>query len=210
MPTRLVLIRHGESASNAGRWLSGIDTCGGLSDLGRVQAERLRDRLAASGERPDVLLSSTMPRAVQTAEIVAEAVDGVEVDAREELGERTPGECEGMTHDEYEQRYGKRPWADWEEALSPGGESNEEFLARVRRVIPALAQEHDGRTLWVVCHGGIIMSTAALLMGTQHRGAVPIWGNPANTAVSEWVHWEGQWLCTRYNDAAHLEGLTPA
>ena len=209
MPTQLVLIRHGESASNAGRWLSGTSTCGGLSELGRVQAERLRDRFVRSGERPDVLLSSTMPRAVQTAEIVGEPL-GLDLVTMDDLGERTPGECEGMTHDEYEQRYGKRPWADWEEPLSPGGESNEEFLARVRRVIPALAAEHRDRTLWVVCHGGIIMSTAQLLMGTTHRGAVPVWGNPANTAVSEWVEWDGQWITVRYNDAAHLEGLAPA
>jgi probable phosphoglycerate mutase len=108
VPTRLVLIRHGESASNAGKWLSGIDTCGGLSDLGRLQAERLRDRLAAAGERPDAVLSSTMPRAIQTAEIVTESL-GITVEAREELGERSPGECEGMTHEEYAERYGKPP-----------------------------------------------------------------------------------------------------
>ena len=36
MPTRLLLIRHGESRSNAEAWLSGVSTCGGLSELGRV------------------------------------------------------------------------------------------------------------------------------------------------------------------------------
>lgn len=209
MPTSLVLIRHGESASNAGAWLSGQSTCGGLSDLGRRQAEALRDRLARWAP-PDVLLSSMMRRAVETASIVAEP-HGVPVVELEELGERTPGECEGMTHAEYEQRYGKPPWSDWEEPLSPGGESNQEFLDRVRRVVDVLADEHAGRSVWAVCHGGIIMSAAQLLMGTNHRGPIPIWGNPANTAVCEFARLgDGTWLLRRYNDAAHLEGLAGA
>ena len=67
-PTRIVLIRHGESASNAGGWLSGQDTCGGLTDLGVTQAEALRDRLAVDpAMRPDRVVVSTMRRAVHTA-----------------------------------------------------------------------------------------------------------------------------------------------
>ena len=48
-PTRLILIRHGESRTTVDRVIGGPRTCSGLSDLGRRQTERLRDRLAESG-----------------------------------------------------------------------------------------------------------------------------------------------------------------
>ena len=68
--TRMILIRHGQSASNAEGCLSGQESCGGLTDLGVAQAEALRSRLAADESmRPDAVLVSTMQRAVHTAEI---------------------------------------------------------------------------------------------------------------------------------------------
>ena len=55
-PTRLVLIRHGESNTTVARVLGGPRTCSGLSELGRRQAERLRDRIAEAGELSQRLL----------------------------------------------------------------------------------------------------------------------------------------------------------
>ena len=44
-PTRLILVRHGESVATVNRVIGGPRTCAGLSELGRQQAERLRERL---------------------------------------------------------------------------------------------------------------------------------------------------------------------
>ena len=52
-PTRLILIRHGESNAQTGGFMSGHNTCTGLSDLGRKQAGALHDRLATTGELKD-------------------------------------------------------------------------------------------------------------------------------------------------------------
>ena len=61
-PTTLVLIRHGESNVTVNRVIGGYRTCSGLSELGRRQADRLRDRLATTGElAADVLIASKAP-----------------------------------------------------------------------------------------------------------------------------------------------------
>lgn len=210
--TRLVLIRHGESASNAGGWLSGQDTCGGLTDLGIFQAEALRARLAADPDlRPDAVLVSTMKRAVHTAEIVA-GPTGIVPEQRAELMERTSGEAEGLTIGEYTEKYGKRPWTDWVNPLSPGGESGAEFAERVVAATDRVVAEHRGRTVWVVCHGGVIMVSAihrwpGSLDRTADIGANPV-ASPANTSISEWlVDVDDHWRLARYNDHTHLTGV---
>ena len=79
--TRIVLVRHGESRAQELGILGGHDGCTGLSDLGREQVGLLRDRLASTGELADAsaLYSSLMPRAIETAEILAPALGGLEV-----------------------------------------------------------------------------------------------------------------------------------
>jgi 2,3-bisphosphoglycerate-dependent phosphoglycerate mutase len=203
-PTRLILIRHGESRSVAEGWLSGRETCRGLTDMGRDQAKRFRRRAAADPDLlPDVVITSTMRRALETAEVITSGL-GIVVDRIDELCERIPGECEGMTVAEYRVRYGREPWSDWEEPLSPGGEGDAEFVARVRAAITAVADRHQGRTVWIVCHGGVIMATANLLMESPTGRQAPQWDNPRPTALSEWVRVDGPWVLRRYNDYGHL------
>jgi len=211
---RIVLIRHGESASNAGGWLSGQESCGGLTDLGVAQAEALRSRLAADPSiQPDRVVVSTMRRAVHTAEIVA-GPTGQEVEQFADLMERTSGEAEGLTIAEYTEKYGKAPWTDWENPLSPGGESGADFTARVTTALDRVVSEAWGKTIWVVCHGGVIMATAT----SRWPGAgadepvtlstIPL-SSPMNTSVSEWVvDRDDNWKMARYNDHTHLVGVS--
>ncbi len=215
-PARLVLIRHGESASNAGGWLSGQETCGGLTPLGVSQARALRDRLAADPQlRPDRIVVSTMRRAVATAEIAAEPT-GLEVERFADLMERTSGEAEGLTIEEYTAKYGKAPWVDWANPLSPGGESGIEFARRVTTAIDRVAAEGRGRTTWVVCHGGVIMVTAigrwpgGRTSGVTDMSSIPL-ASPMNSSISEWtVESDGAWRMARFNDHSHLVGVSDA
>lgn len=209
---RVVLIRHGQSASNAGGWLSGQDTCGGLTDLGVRQAEALRDRLARDPSlAPDRVLVSTMPRAVHTAEIISEPT-GHEPEQFADLMERTSGEAEGLTIAEYTEKYSKRPWTDWENPLSPGGESGDDFSGRVRTALDRVATEAMGTTVWVVCHGGVIMATAVNRWpgsnGATGLANIPL-ASPQNTSISEWnVDSAGNWRMARFNDQTHLVGVS--
>jgi len=210
---RVVLIRHGQSASNAGGWLSGQETCGGLTDLGVRQAEAVRDRLAADASmRPDRVLVSTMRRAVHTAEVAAEP-HGLPVEQFADLMERTSGEAEGLTIAEYTEKYGKAPWTDWENPLSPGGESGADFSARVTVALDRVVSESFGSTTWVVCHGGVIMATAVGRWpggggGRTSLATIPL-ASPQNSSINEWiVDQDGNWKMVRFNDHTHLVGVS--
>lgn len=99
MTTHLYLIRHGEAITNVEPIIGGMRGDTGLSSLGVRQAEALRDRLTATQEiAADLLIASTLPRARQTAEIVAPAFglpivwedDVQEMRAKPAIGADTP------------------------------------------------------------------------------------------------------------------------
>src|SRR4051812_23112762 len=71
--TRIVLIRHGESQCTVDGVVGGDRGCTGLSDEGRRQCGQLRERLLRTGELAgtDVVLTSVLPRAIETAELIA-------------------------------------------------------------------------------------------------------------------------------------------
>ena len=87
--TRVVMIRHGEAVCNVSGVCGGRLGCEGLTPRGRRQVEELRDRLLATGELAgaDVLYASVLPRAIETAELVAPALVGAVPDPP---GEDTP------------------------------------------------------------------------------------------------------------------------
>jgi broad specificity phosphatase PhoE len=207
--TRMILIRHGQSASNAEGWLSGQESCGGLTDLGVSQAEALRARLAADESmRPDAVLVSTMRRAVHTAEIISEPL-GVMPEQHADLMERTSGEAEGLTIAQYTEKYGIPPWSDWENPLSPGGESGAVFSDRVMAATDRVVNEYRGKTVWVVCHGGVIIVTAVRRWpgASLDLRQLPV-ASPQNTSVSEWhVDADSNWRMSRFADDTHLVGL---
>jgi len=208
-PTRMILIRHGQSASNAEGWLSGQESCGGLTELGLAQAEALRSRLAADETmRPDAVLVSTMRRAVHTAEVISEPL-GIVPQQHADLMERTSGEAEGLSIAEYTEKYGIAPWTDWENPLSPGGESGADFTQRVMTATDRVVAEHRGKTVWVVCHGGVIMVTAVRRWAgvDVNLSQLPV-ASPQNTSVSEWiVDANDHWRMARFADDTHLVGL---
>jgi probable phosphoglycerate mutase len=218
-PTRLVLIRHGESQVTVDSVVGGPKTCSGLSELGRRQAAALRDRLVRTGElRADVLLASTMPRAVQTAEIIAPALGDLEIEQVEDLEERRPGECDGMTWEAYRKAYRSEGWRfSVYEPLSPGGESFAEFQVRAASTLSRIATSLAGRTIVVACHGGIIESSMAAFLAIAPSLAAGAMHQP-NTSITEWAvapdatgpRGALPWQLVRYNDAAHLLDELPA
>lgn len=95
--TRLLLIRHGHSAAQETGLVTDHDTCAGLSDTGRLQVQRLSARLSRSGELEDVdiVFTSLLARAQQTAAAVADGL-GVRAVRRDcSFCELHPGEADG-------------------------------------------------------------------------------------------------------------------
>ena len=209
--TRLVLIRHGESNAAVEGVVAGERGCTGLSDLGRRQASALRDRLAATGEiQADILLASVLPRAVETAELIAPALGMSDIVRQCDLCELHPGECDALTWQEYDERYGVDMQANPYTPIAPGGESLVEFNVRVGRALAVLAEQYQGRSVVVACHGGVVMASMVAFLGLPaHRPLVaelPV----TNTSITEWEQRIGDdhpprpWRLLRYNDAAHL------
>jgi len=196
--------------------VGGHDGCRGLSERGRRQVEALRDRLAATGElRADALLASVLPRAVETAEILAPAFGDLGVEQDCDLCEQHPGEGDGLTWAEFEAKYRPEGWQfDPYEPLAPGGESVAEFNARVARALLRVAADHRGETVVIACHGGVVAaSMIGFLSLPFHGGLTQLFSQ--NTSLTEWVldvdgddpEHPAPWRLLRYNDAAHLAGL---
>lgn len=206
--TRVVLIRHGESDTTVRRVLGGPRTCTGLSDLGREQAERLRQRLTETGElEATALFSSAYPRARETAEILA-PVFGLEIQIDAGFGEHDPGpECDGMSFQEFIDEHGMPDWeGDPFGETFPGGETVAAFHHRVGVALSDAIRANTGGMIVVACHGGVIDAGLRQLLRIPMTGAFDL--HTVNTSLTEFVHSRPRrWRLTRYNDAAHLAGL---
>jgi probable phosphoglycerate mutase len=161
--TTLLLVRHGETDSNAERRIQG-QTNTPLNARGRQQAQALADRLA--GEPITAVYSSDLDRARETAEILAARLDlPVVVDPA--LRERHFGSWEGRTIDELEERW-PGAWARWRNGNEGEGDVEDHLAlaARIRDAISRLAAAHPGERILVVAHGGamrvILMDAAGL------------------------------------------------
>jgi probable phosphoglycerate mutase len=207
-PTRLVLVRHGESKVTVQRIIGGPRSCTGLSELGVQQAERLRDRLAESGElAATALVSSAYPRARETAETIAPVL-GLEVEVDADFGEHDPGpQCDGLGFGEFVDRFGMPDWyGDPHGVTFPGGETIAEFHHRVGAAVSSTIAAHRGGVVVVSCHGGVVDAVFRLLLRMPMTGGFEL--HTANTSLTELVQVApDRWRLVRYNDAAHLAGL---
>jgi broad specificity phosphatase PhoE len=207
---RLILVRHGEAYAGLHGLVPGPRGCGGLTPHGRRQAEALRDHLCDTGRlRADVLVASLLPRAIETAAVIAPAL-GVTTFAQDcDLCEVHTGDADGMPWEDYLGRYGSLDMvAEPDRAFAPAGESWNGFHLRVEALLGRLAQEHPGRTVVAVCHAGVISASLRVLLGIS-RAAIGARLHPTNTGLTEWDHEAGldRWTLHTYNDAGHLLAL---
>lgn len=207
---RLILVRHGDAHAGFSGVISGRSGCAGLTDLGRRQAEALRDHLDTWERlRADVLLASELPRAIETAQIIAPGV-GLETFAQEcDLCEVHTGEADGLEWTEYANRYGSFDMeAEPDRVFAPQGESWNSFHQRVDRVLRAVAEEYRGRTVVAVCHAGVIQASVRMLLGVPHPGTGAQL-RPSNTGLTEWEHdpERERWTLHAFNTATHLRAV---
>lgn len=174
-----------------------------------MQAERLRQRWATVPEfEADVLISSQFPRATETAEIIAPALGNLPIEIVEGFGEHDPGEeCDGITFEEFVERYGERDWeSDPFTVGFPGGETLAAFHLRIGETISQTVSRHEGKTIVVTCHGGVVDAALRQSLRAPTIGAFDIW--TLNTSITEFqLVRPGRWRMLRYNDHAHLAGL---
>ena len=211
--TRIVLIRHGESRAQELGILGGHDGCTGLSDLGREQVGRLRERLASTGELggASVLYSSLMPRAIETAELLAPVLGDLEVRRDCDFCEGHPGEADGLTWTELDERYPVDPAWTNRTKRAPGWETWLEMGDRVGGALESLVARHPGETVVIACHGGVVVHSMFHFLGLDSDGGNRAWIAPDNTSLTEFVFAPNPYVkstlpvqLVRYNDHAHL------
>ncbi|HMA33355.1 MAG TPA: histidine phosphatase family protein [Chloroflexia bacterium] len=207
--TQLYLIRHGEAMGAVlKRFADTVGECG-LTPRGRRQAEQLRDRLAATGEiAADVVITSTLPRARETAEILA-PVWGRPLILDDELQELRGGAAEGLDWQEFQARYGKPNFnEDPFRPVAPGGESWGQFQLRIGTALRRVTREHAGHAIVIVCHGGVIGSSLLHFLGISPVAPRAFGLFTHNTAITHWEQEEHdgrlRWRLLSYNDAIHL------
>ncbi len=202
--TRIVAIRHGETAWNVDTRLQGhLDIP--LNATGRWQAERTAGALVEEGI--SAIYSSDLLRALQTAEALGAAIAlPVATDTR--LRERAFGVFEAHTFAEIEARWPAeaRCWTQREPDFAPeGGESLREAYARCIDAVHALADAHAGQTIALVAHGGVMdcLYRAATRQGLQTKRSWPL----GNASINRLLHTGNGLTLVGWSDTRHLDAV---
>lgn len=144
----LIVVRHGETNYNLeGRYCGSIDAK--LNDKGFEQAKLLAHKL--KNLSIDIIISSTMRRAKETAGIISNELE-VPVVEMDELVETCVGVYEGLTREEAKNKYPLM----WEKNAPEGAETLESVEERVHKAINLIRNEYSGsQSILIVTHGYI-------------------------------------------------------
>lgn len=202
--TRLVAIRHGETAWNAAGRLQGWQDIP-LSPVGERQAVALAPALADEGLV--AVVASDLQRAWQTAAALAGAL-GLPLLAEPGLRERRFGVLEGLTPAQIEAQRpdDARRWRTREPAWQPeGGESLLAFQARSLAAVERVAARFAGQAVALVSHGGVV----DLLYRAATRVPLDLPRSWAlgNATVNRLLHTPQGLSLVGWDDSAHLDKL---
>ncbi|KAF3793918.1 Phosphoglycerate mutase-like protein 4, partial [Nymphaea thermarum] len=203
--TEIVVIRHGETTWNAcGRIQGHLDS--ELNDLGRRQAMALGERLSKD-PMIAAIYASDLKRAAETANLISQKCESVEVILDPGLKERHLGDLQGVVLRDackiapkaYEIFVSSR--TDLE--IPGGGESVEQFHDRCISALERIASGHLGQRIVVVTHGGVIREffNRAAPRGSR-RGKI------LNVSVNVLrISDKMEWSIKSWGDVSHLDGV---
>ena len=197
-------VRHGETQWNTIEKQQGhLDSP--LTDNGIQQAQLLADGLV--GRNIDILYSSDLGRALQTASFIA---DKLHLDVNEDprLRERHLGAMQGLTKQEFAENYPdefRQHNAGDPDYVLPGGESACQRSARCIECAEDLARRHTGKRILIVGHGGVL--TSFFYKATNTPLIEPRRFSLFNASISAFYIADGQWRLDTWGEVAHLQGL---
>lgn len=201
--TRIIAIRHGETAWNADSRIQGQRDIA-LNDIGLWQARRVG--VALAGERISAVYSSDLGRAHQTAASISETT-GIPVIRTQGLRERRFGIFEGMTFQEIQDTWPEHA-QNWRRRIPEwqppeGGESLIELRERVHRTMVELAARHPGEQIVIVAHGGVLDALYRIATG-QDVNSPRTWELP-NGAINRLLWTPEGFTLVGWSDTQHLE-----
>lgn len=200
--TRIIAIRHGETAWNVDTRIQGqLDI--GLNKTGRWQARRVAQAL--TGEPISAIYASDLLRAWDTARAIADATGGA-LHAVEALRERGFGVLQGKTHAEIEANWPDQAlrWRQRDPQWAPeGGESLAEVRERITRTASELAARHIGEQIVLVAHGGVMDALYRAATG-QELQAPRSWAL-GNAAINRLLWTPDGLTLVGWSDTRHLD-----
>jgi broad specificity phosphatase PhoE len=201
---QFVFLRHGESLGNAqSRWQGQSDYP--LTDKGRAQVQALAGRWQAEDANFDLVLSSPLGRAKETAEIIASALS-LKVEFDNIWLERAIGEMEGLTSDEVRRK--PRPsYTTPYDSIGGDGEGDWALYLRAGQALHNLLKRPAGSYL-IVSHGGLLNQVMHAVTGlAPHVDPSGVRFRFENTAFSRVIYYPHQhrWAIDAVNDRAHLK-----
>ena len=190
--THLGLLRHGQTDWNINFLLQGV------TDIPMNQTGIEQVKLAAQAIRAedwDVVLTSPLSRARQTAEIIASQHGYNEIIEQELLIERSFGEAEGLSHEQWRAKYSNLD-------VIPGGESRTQLAERSMLLLETISQELAGKRVLAVSHGALIRALIAIASNNELPRDGERLGNASLNVVK---HIDNSWQVVNYS----LKPLVP-
>jgi 2,3-bisphosphoglycerate-dependent phosphoglycerate mutase len=199
--TQLIIVRHGQTQWNLKLIRQGhLDSP--LTEMGLAQAKALGDRLAR--ETFSALYSSDLGRAVQTAQMIADAT-GHKIVTDPRLRERHLGIFQGLNGDELKEKYAEEYRLHRTMGPSyviPGGESMRQQVERNVAYFNEIAEKHLGETVVVVTHGGVLSGFF------RHALSIPLEAPRrfefTNASLNVFTYEAGSWMLRTWGDVSHL------
>jgi len=207
--TRIIAIRHGETAWNVDTRLQGhLDI--GLNERGQWQARRAAQALA--DEDIAAIYTSDLSRARATAQAIAD--QNVNPAARQVhphtgLRERGFGIFEGQTYAQINLDWPEesRRWRQRDPHFAPqGGETLTQLRERVTATVNALASQHVGEQIVLVAHGGVM--DALYRLATHVAIDAPRSWDLGNAAINRLLWTPDGLTLVGWSDTRHLDDAT--
>ena len=201
-----VFLRHGESIGNAeSRWQGQSDYA--LTERGRAQARALAERWKSEAAKFDLIVSSPLVRAKETAEIIASAL-GAKIELDPLLLERNIGEMEGLTMEEV-RKIPQPPYITPYDPIGGEGEGDWALFLRAGQALHDLVLRSPGSYL-IVSHGGLLNQLMNTIIGiAPHVDPSGVRFRFENTAFARVIYfpYQHRWVIDTVNDRAHLKSI---
>jgi uncharacterized phosphatase len=190
--THFGLFRHGQTDWNINFLLQGVTDI----PMNATGIEQVRTASKAIRRDDwDLVLTSPLGRARETAEIIAEQAGFDQILKMDLLIERSFGEAEGLDYDQWKAKY-----SSLDEI--PGGESRTELIQRSQALLDTIEKNHPGKRILAISHGALIRTLLAISSNNELPRDGERLGNASLNVVS---HLEATWSVTKYD----LEPLSP-
>lgn len=203
VPTTIYFVRHGETILTPTRKFSGTGALDPeLTADGLAQAERVAAEVAKL--EPEVLISSPLKRARQTADAIARAT-GLSVIDDTDWYELSFGSWDGKSIEEVKAETPEdyQAWVNSSSYRPGGGESYDEAALRIDAAMEKVLSQYPGQKVVVVTHNGVIKSAANLAIGGPNDGVFHMDATPCSiSSISLWPS-DGLRALRSFNERGH-------